>query len=232
MSECSICRSLTKDNFDQKTSVFTSRRAALYFLLNTLLTIKKYRDNLCYCSQREQKRTIFDIIWHTNEFYGVASLDAYYTFISSKKNKEKKKRKKEKKWLRKDGFFWKSTAQKKIYPSPEPFPERPSNHSPYQHFTLPLSSPPFPPPRNSPSKGIMKGEVFELKDDCEQQTVVEKLLFGEYETLIEMTTDVNGGQESKLIEKILYKQMRKLLREDLKKKVCWQKNKFFILTLA
>ena len=66
----------------------------------------------------------------------------------------------------------------------------------------------------------MKGEVFELKDDCEQQTVVEKLLFGEYETLIEMTTDVNGGQESKLIEKILYKQMRKLLREDLKKKVC------------
>ena len=72
----------------------------------------------------------------------------------------------------------------------------------------------------------MKGEVFELKDDCEQQTVVEKLLFGEYETLIEVATDVNGGQESKLIEKILYKQMHKLLREDLKKKVCWQKNKF------
>ena len=66
----------------------------------------------------------------------------------------------------------------------------------------------------------MKGEVFKLKDDCEQQTVVEKLLFGEYETLIEMAADVNGGQESKLIEKILYKQMRKLLREDLKKKVC------------
>ena len=66
----------------------------------------------------------------------------------------------------------------------------------------------------------MKGGVFELKDDCEQETVVEKLLFGEYETLSEMATDVNGGQESKLIEKILYKQMRKLLREDLKKKVC------------
>ena len=123
MSECSICRSLTKDNFDQKTSAFTSRRAALYFLLNTLLTIKKYRDNLCYCSQREQKRTIFDIIWHTNEFYGVASLDAYYTFISSKKNKEKKKRKKEKKWLRKDGFFWKSTAQKKYIHLQNLFPK-------------------------------------------------------------------------------------------------------------
>ena len=54
-------RSLTKDNFDQKTSAFISRRAVLYFLLNTLLTMKKYRDNLCYCSQREQKRTIFDI---------------------------------------------------------------------------------------------------------------------------------------------------------------------------
>ena len=81
MRECSICRSLTKDNFDQETSVFTSRRAVLYFLVNTLLTIKKYRDHLCYCSQREQKCAIFDIIWHINEFYGVASLDVYYTFI-------------------------------------------------------------------------------------------------------------------------------------------------------
>ena len=66
MSECSICRNLTKDNFDQKTSVFTSRRAVLYSLLNTLLTIKKYRGHLCYSSQREQKCTICDI---TNEFY-------------------------------------------------------------------------------------------------------------------------------------------------------------------
>ena len=24
---------------------------------------------------------MFDIIWHPNEFYGVANLDAYYTFI-------------------------------------------------------------------------------------------------------------------------------------------------------
>ena len=68
MSECSICRSLTKDYFDQKTSVFTSRKAVLYFLLHTLLTIKKYRDHLCYYSQREQKCTICDI---TNEFYSV-----------------------------------------------------------------------------------------------------------------------------------------------------------------
>ena len=58
MSEYLICRSLTKDNFDQKTSVFTSRRAVLYFLLNTLLIIKKYRDYLCCCSQREQKCTL------------------------------------------------------------------------------------------------------------------------------------------------------------------------------
>ena len=78
MSECSICRSLTKDNFDQKTSVFTSGRDVLYFLLNTLLTIKKYRDHLCHCSQREQKCTICDI---TNEFYGV-EYDLYENMLN------------------------------------------------------------------------------------------------------------------------------------------------------
>ena len=69
---------MSKDNFDQKTSVFTSRTAVLYFLLNTLLTIKKYRDHLCYCSQREQKCTICDI---TNKFYGV-EYDLYENMLN------------------------------------------------------------------------------------------------------------------------------------------------------
>ena len=78
MSECSIYRSLTKDNFDQKASVFTSRRAVLYFSLNDLLTIKKYRDHLCYCSQRERKCTIREII---NDFYGV-EYDLYENMLN------------------------------------------------------------------------------------------------------------------------------------------------------
>ena len=78
MSDCSICKSLTKDNFDQETSVFTSRRAVLYFLLNNLLSIKKYQDHLCYCSQRERKCTICDI---TNEFYGV-EYDLYENMLN------------------------------------------------------------------------------------------------------------------------------------------------------
>ena len=31
-----------------------------------------------------------------------------------------------------------------------------------------------------------------------------------------MATDINGGQKSDIVEKILYKQIRRLLREDLK----------------
>lgn len=31
-----------------------------------------------------------------------------------------------------------------------------------------------------------------------------------------MATDINGGQKSDIVKKILYKQMRILLREDLK----------------
>lgn len=35
-------------------------------------------------------------------------------------------------------------------------------------------------------------------------------------SLSDMATDINGGQKSYIVKKILYKQMRILLREDLK----------------
>ena len=35
-------------------------------------------------------------------------------------------------------------------------------------------------------------------------------------SLSDMATDINGGQKSDIVKKILYKQMRILLREDLK----------------
>ena len=39
---------------------------------------------------------------------------------------------------------------------------------------------------------------------------------GEYNSLSEMAADINDGCKSRLVEKKFYKQMRKLLKEDLK----------------
>ena len=41
-------------------------------------------------------------------------------------------------------------------------------------------------------------------------------MFDEYISLTEMAADINDGCKSRLVEDILYKQIRKLLREDLK----------------
>ena len=41
-------------------------------------------------------------------------------------------------------------------------------------------------------------------------------MLGKYKSLWEMAADINGGCKSRLVENILYKQMRKLLQEDLK----------------
>ena len=54
-------------------------------------------------------------------------------------------------------------------------------------------------------------EIFEDKEK-----ILNKLIFGEYNSLSDMATDINGGQKSELVEKILYKQMRRLLKENLK----------------
>ena len=70
----------------------------------------------------------------------------------------------------------------------------------------PPKLPPYLPPRNSPEKGEKKF-CFEFN----QQHITEKVMLGEYDALTEMVTDINGGHESKLVEKILNKQMRKLL---------------------
>ena len=80
--------------------------------------------------------------------------------------------------------------------------------------TMPPCSPPNAPPRTSSEKGEKNfGNPHSKKD--EQVNVIEKLVFGEYSSLSEMVADVNGGQQSDMLEKILYRQMSKLLREDL-----------------
>ena len=97
-----------------------------------------------------------------------------------------------------------ATSHKK-YPLPEPFPNRPSNPTPipltYHSVTLP-TTPLFPPPWNSPTKGERK--FWGIKEEKDEKNVLENL-FLESTTLL-----------AKLVEKILYKQMSKLLKEDLK----------------
>lgn len=63
-----------------------------------------------------------------------------------------------------------------------------------------------------------RGGIWGFFNDEEERTkkVLDKLLFGEYNSLAEMATVVNGGHKSELIERLLYKQIRKLLHEDLK----------------
>lgn len=113
-----------------------------------------------------------------------------------KKKKERKKMAEEKRPL-----LLKIDSTKNRYPPPEPFPERPPNPTPHQIFSPRSSpcSPPFLPPCNSPTKREKFWDFFKEKD--EQQKIVKKLVFGEYESLNEMATKANGGQKSDLIEK-------------------------------
>ena len=85
------------------------------------------------------------------------------------------------------------------HPPPEPFP------------TEKYTSRPHPPPRNSPEEGNTK-----FSFDLNEQHIIEKLMLGEYESLSQMAADINGGCKSRLVENILHRQMRKLLKEDLK----------------
>lgn len=111
----------------------------------------------------------------------------------------------------------------KTFPPPEPLSER--QIEPIPPISLPPCStspetPPYPPPRNSPIKGEIKfggGRGGVVKQD-EEETIINTLVFGEYDSLSlsDMATDINGGQKSDIVKKILYKQMRILLREDLK----------------
>ena len=100
-----------------------------------------------------------------------------------------------------------------MFPPPEPLPT--VNYLKPLPETLPKARPaspdpsklpPYPPPQNSPEKGEKKF-CYEFN----QQYIIEKLMLGEYDTLTEMATDIKGGHQSKLVEKILNKHMRNLL---------------------
>ena len=111
-------------------------------------------------------------------------------------------------------------AMEKKNPPPQPFPDRrlPTHQAislPFVHVmdaSTSTTSPFRPPPRISPTKGErFWEEIFEDKEK-----ILNKLIFGEYNSLSDMATDINGGQKSELVEKILYKQIRRLLKENLK----------------
>ena len=97
------------------------------------------------------------------------------------------------------------------YPPPEPLPmvnyiqllpetTKPANPEPPK---LPL----HPRPRKSPEKDENK-----FCFGPNQPYIIEKLILGEYNMLTEMVTDIsNGGHKSKLLEKIIDEQIRRLI---------------------
>ena len=84
-----------------------------------------------------------------------------------------------------------------------------------QHFSKNTTIP-------STTKFAYKGgdKIWGVVKQDEEETIINTLVFGEYDSLSlslsDMATDINGGQKSDIVKKILYKQMRILLREDLK----------------
>lgn len=76
------------------------------------------------------------------------------------------------------------------------------------------TTPPYPPPRDSPTKGDEGeggGGILALRKRRRRAKQNFGKIFGEYSSLSEMITNVNGGQKSDLVEKILHKQMQRLL---------------------
>ena len=88
----------------------------------------------------------------------------------------------EKRW-----FLLKTNPAKSKYPPPEPLPTAP-----------------YPPPRNSPEK-----EETKFFFDHHEQNIIEKIMLGKYNSLSKMAADINDSCKSRLVENILYKQMRK-----------------------
>lgn len=52
--DCSHCSELNQPEFGWKTCTFKNRRELLFFLLNTLLNIKCFTDQLYYCENRKE----------------------------------------------------------------------------------------------------------------------------------------------------------------------------------
>ena len=100
--------------------------------------------------------------------------------------------------------------------------ERPLKPPPPHQICSSSNSPPYPPLRNSPDKREKKNGFFledwkeEKQQQQQQNTILEKLFYGKYDSLRDMATNVNGGQKSEVLKRILCKQMRRLLKEDLK----------------
>ena len=75
----------------------------------------------------------------------------------------------------------------------------------------PPPPPPPPPPRTSPTK--WERGIWGDDEDGKTKKILDKLLFGEYNSLAEMATDLNGSHKNELIERLLHNQMRKSLQE-------------------
>lgn len=61
-------KSWARKSLKEKLVFLVQEEVFCIFLLNTLLTIKRFRDDLCCCNRKEQKCAICEI---RNEFYSV-----------------------------------------------------------------------------------------------------------------------------------------------------------------
>ena len=58
-------------------------------------------------------------------------------------------------------------------------------------------------------------KVNEITD--EEKKIEEKLLGGKYENLRDMATDINGGQPSKAVKQIIFRNMMKIVLNEFNK---------------
>ena len=77
-----------------------------------------------------------------------------------------------------------------------------------------------PPPAASNAtvlSGGREGKLHEITDEEEKRKTERRLFSGKYKNITKMATDINGGQPSKAIEEIIFKNMMKIMVNEFNK---------------
>ena len=65
--------------------------------------------------------------------------------------------------------------------------------------------------------GGREGKLHEITDEEEKRKTERRLFSGKYKNITKMATDINGGQPSKAIEEIIFKNMMKIMVNEFNK---------------
>ena len=66
-------------------------------------------------------------------------------------------------------------------------------------------------------EGGREGKLHEITDEEEKRKTERRLFSGKYKNITKMATDINGGQPSKAIEEIIFKNMMKIMVNEFNK---------------